>query len=102
MSEPISSLQAEVLAALGNGIETTMLVIELLSDPEGGPVPDERSVLQELAKMEAAGLVFRQTEPGPGKPEPGVGIPEHEEGRAEVLWWGLTESGAVRLRESSL
>lgn len=99
MTEPVASLQQEVLFALGNGIETTLLVLEMLSDPEGGRVLEETSVLQELRNMEAAGLVSRRTELGTGQPEPGVGIPEHEEGRAEVFWWGLTEAGTVLLRE---
>ncbi len=99
MTEPETSLQQELLFALGNGMETTLLVLEMVSDTEVGPVPEEAAVLQELAIMEAAGLVSRQTQPGPGKPEPGVGIPEHEQGRAQVLWWGLTEAGEVRARE---
>lgn len=99
MSDPDTSLQQEVLLALGNGMETTLLVLEMLSDPEAGPVLEEAVVLQELADMESAGLVSRQTTPGPGKPELGVGIPEHEQGRAEVVWWALTETGEVRSRE---
>ena len=99
MSERGASLQQEVRFALGNGTETTLLVLAMVSDPEGGPVLEETAVLDELANMEAAGLVSRQTMPGPGKPEPGVGIPEHDQGRAEVVWWALTEAGTVRLQE---
>lgn len=99
MSEPSASLQQEVLFALGNGMETTLLVLEIVSGSEVEPVLDEAAVLQELADMEAAGLVSRQTTPGPGKPEPRVGIPEHKQGRAEVTWWALTEAGEVRCRE---
>lgn len=93
MSEPDTSLQQQVLLALGNGMETTLLVLEMLNDAEAGPVLDEAAVLQELADMEAAGLVSRQTTPGPGTPELGVRIPEHEQGRAEVVWWALTDTG---------
>lgn len=99
MSEGGTSLQREVLFALGDDAETTLLVLEMVSDPEGRPVLEETAVLKELADLEAAGLVSRQTEFGPGKPEPGAGIPEHERGRAEVVWWALTEAGAVRLQE---
>jgi len=101
MSEPGTSLQQEVLFALGNGTETTLLVLEMVSDPKVGPVLDEAAVLQALADMEAAGLVSRQTTPGPGKPEPGAGLPEHDQGRAEVIWWTLTEAGEVRCREET-
>lgn len=101
MSEPGTSLQQEILFALGNGMETTLLVLEMVSDSEVGPVPEEAAVLQELVDMEAAGLVSRRTEPGPGKPEPVAhgNIPEYEQGRAEVAWWALTEAGALRVRE---
>lgn len=99
MGEPDTSLQQEVLFALGNGMETTLLVLEMVSDSEVWPVVEEEAVLQELVGMEAAGLVSRQTTPGPDKPELGVGIPEHEQGRAEVVWWALTDGGKVLLQE---
>lgn len=99
MSEGGTSLQREVLFALGDDAETTLLVLEMVSDLAGGPVLEETAVQQELTNMEAAGSVSRQTEPGPGKPEPGAGIPEHEQGRAKVVWWALTEAGVARLQE---
>jgi hypothetical protein len=55
MSEPDPSLQQEILFALGNGMETTLLVLEMVSDSEVGPVL-EAAVLQELVDMEAAGF----------------------------------------------
>ena len=99
MSEWGTSLQREILFALGNGTETTLLVLEMLSDLTSAPVLEETTVLQELEIMEAGHLVSRQTLPGPGKPEHGVGIPEHELGRGEVHWWALSKAGAVRLQE---
>ncbi len=101
MSEPDASLQQEILSALGNGTETTLLVLEMLSDLEVGPVLEEAAVVQELVNMEAAGLVFRRTEPGSGKPEPVAhgNIPEYKEGRAEVVWWELADAGRVLLQE---
>ena len=100
MSEPDPSLQQKILFALGNGMETTLLVLEMVSDPEVGPML-EAAVLQELVDMEAAGLVSRRTEPGSGKPEPVAhgNIPEYKQGRAEVAWWALTEAGRVLLQE---
>lgn len=99
MSEPGTSLQQDLIFALGDGTETTLLLLDAGSDPKEGPVLEETAALQALADMEAAGLVSRRTEPGPGKPEIGVGIPEYEQGRAEVVWWALTEAGRVRLQE---
>lgn len=101
MSEPDTSLQQKILSALSDGMETTLLVLEIVSDSEVGPVPEEVAVLQELVDMEAAGLVSRRTEPGSGKPEPVAhgNIPEYKQGRAEVVWWALTEAGELRVRE---
>lgn len=92
----LTDLERGVVFALGNGSETTQLVLEMLSDREDRqwePI-DEGALTEVLTGLERDGLLVRRTDRC--EPTPGCGIPEWDEGRGEVVWWELTTVGRSR------
>ncbi len=99
----LTDIERGIVFALGNGSETTLLVSELLGDADceaSEEAVDEGRLLEALDALEREGVVFRQTEYREALREPGGGIPELAEGRAEVVWWDLTKAGRCRLEEA--
>lgn len=96
-------LEKKVLMALGDGSETTLLVLQLVNAPGGieelaDPLT-EVEIVEALAQLEADGMVSSRTERWNGPPEPRAGVPEWAEGRPQVLWWGLTQTGKAQVEQ---
>ena len=92
----LTDLERGVVFALGDGSETTLLVLEMVNDPEdrqGEPI-EEGALTEALTGLERGGLLVRTTDRC--EPTPGCGIPEWDEGRGEVVWWELTTAGRNR------
>lgn len=100
----LTDIERGIVFALGDGSETTLLVSEILGDAgsesTAEEAADEGRLLEALEALEREGVVFRQTHYREALREPGGGIPELAEGRAEVVWWDLTKAGSCRLEEA--
>jgi hypothetical protein len=103
--DALTELELDVVAGLGNGSETTLLVFEMVNgvDPEqvAEDAVSEERLVETLFELERRGLVSRRTDHHEAWREFRCGIPEWEEGRTETLWWDLTEAGKCRLEEES-
>lgn len=100
----LTDIKRGIVFALGNGSETTLLLLELIGDAGSESTAeeavDEGRLLEALDSLEQEGVVVRQTEYREALREPGGGIPEWAEGRAEVVWWDLTNTGKCRLADA--
>ena len=101
----LSPLQVALLDSLADGMESTLLVVQILLDTTRGvgDSPGEISesrVLEALTSLEEKGLVrSTRQQVRPNKPGDATGnIPELAEARSQILWWELTSAGRkVRL-----
>jgi hypothetical protein len=95
----LEPLEVKALLCLQDGDETTLLVLQLVNDPDtvgplfGKPPITEDELRGALGVLQARGLVRSYLTPGPGVKEVGTGLPEHEEARSVVIWWSLTPPG---------
>lgn len=98
----LTVLQQDLLVWLLDGSETTLLLLDIHSDPEavhrGIPLsqrgPSEAQILDALKGLRSRGLITSSVE-GISKPSPYAsgGVPEYSLGREQAVWWALTEEG---------
>ena len=99
----LTELELNLVFSLGDGSETTLLLLEMVNDRVEDGVSSERveeeEIRQALSSLELQGCASQRVEHHDGGPEPGTGVPEYEQGRPEVVWWDLTVEGGRRLQE---
>lgn len=102
-TDGLTELELSLVFCLGNGSETTLLLLEMVDDVvedgANGERVDDEDLRQALSSLQLRGLAFHRVEHHDSGPEPGTGVPEYEQGDPQVGWWDLTEDGKRRLQE---
>ncbi len=97
----LTQLQRDALLVLLNGVESTLLLVEALNRTKEDVLYSEADVLEALRDLEGHRLLKSRQDDIPSPDYQNGGVPEYQQGRDHVIWWGLTPEGRLFAKNDS-